>query len=88
MLLEQHYWYVKHCVCINKLHKLSCTAIMYFDFYISVYVQVTKCDYVITLLKIQNYARVFHYVNNVDRKNVPVHSNSTLQLAGVAIFTP
>ena len=50
IVLLEDYWYVKCCVCICKLHKLNCTAIMYFDFYISVLVHVIKYDYVITLL--------------------------------------
>jgi len=50
VLLEEDYWYVKRCVCIYKLHKLNCTAIMYFDFYSSVHVHITKHDYIIRLL--------------------------------------
>jgi len=50
VLLEEDYWYVKRCVCICKLHKLNCTAIMYIDFYGSVHVHITKHDYIIRLL--------------------------------------
>jgi len=47
VLLEEDY--VKHYVCICKLHKVNCTAIMYFDFYSAVHVHVTKYVYIITL---------------------------------------
>jgi len=49
-LLEEDYWYTECCVYICKLHKLNCTAIMYFDFYISMHLHVAKYDCISMLL--------------------------------------
>ena len=54
VLLEEDYWYIKHCVAsahefnrLTRLHKLNCTAIMCFDLCISTHI--TKYNYIITL---------------------------------------
>jgi len=49
VLLQEDYWYIKHCVYICKLNKLNCTAIMCLDF-IFVHIHITKYDYIIMLL--------------------------------------